>query len=382
MSLYPTKPIHSRKEAEMSSSTITNVTIETHAVTREISNRIVDALSMDPSHPTVSLQVARSEHEHYNELLREILQDSSSSRLCHTIIDSSIDGHHMPDSVFIEDTAIVTLDTVLITQPGAVLRRSERRAVSQFFTAESTTKSRKLYDMSELDSGATMDGGDVLCIEFARLIIVGLSKRTNERGIAILRRVFPSYQIWTVRVGEGALHLKSFCSLFVSFAPLGETVILVSNCHIGHDIARQIQLEKQRLLDTVSESDGNSCFFLKPDMLRMVLVPNVPSSNCLSIPLGVKKYCFAQFNRSGADSNENVIDQARTISYDYYYSASRFAIVRKKGYPSSDQTFQQLVNELGNDRVSVHELEYDELSKVDGALTCCSIVYLQERELL
>jgi N-dimethylarginine dimethylaminohydrolase len=53
---------------------------------------------------------------------------------------------------------------------------------------------------------------------------------------------------------------------------------------------------------------------------------------------------------------------------------NKYAIIRKKGFHTSDSTFNQLKKELG-DIISIYELEYNELAKVDGALTCCSVIY-------
>jgi len=303
--------------------------IETHVVTRGISKELCHALSMSPvsSDQAISYQVACDQHDCYSRLLSSILQSSDDPRLHH--IDAS---DEYPDCVFIEDTVIATLDKVLITQPGAVSRRGETLAVKQFF--ESRKTATVVQCMSEIDPEATIDGGDVLCIEFARLILVGQSSRTNQRGIQVLRNVFPDFKVVVIQVNRG-LHLKSFCSLFVCLSSHpSDTVVLVSGCDIGRDIGRQIE-------QSVSG-------------IKLVFVGDVESSNCLFIPLQVEE-----------PSKGN-------------YRASKFAIVRKKGYPTSDFAFQQLMEEYGqSERGSIYEIMYDELAKVDGALTCCSVIYLQ-----
>lgn len=56
---------------------------------------------------------------------------------------------------------------------------------------------------------ASLDGGDVLRI--GRLLVVGLSARTNQAGAEALRASFPEYAVVPVTVRDG-LHLKSFMS--------------------------------------------------------------------------------------------------------------------------------------------------------------------------
>lgn len=101
----------------------------------------------------------------------------------------------MPDSVFVEDTAVVLDDVAIITRPGAESRRGETRSM-----AEALKPYRALAYIA--DPG-TLDGGDVL--RLGDTLYVGLSARTNEEGIRQLRRFA---RVVAVPVTK-CLHLKS-----------------------------------------------------------------------------------------------------------------------------------------------------------------------------
>jgi dimethylargininase len=106
----------------------------------------------------------------------------------------------MPDSVFIEDIAVVLDEIAILTRPGAESRRAESAAV-----AEALDSYRPL---ARIEPPGTMDGGDVLVV--GRSVFVGCSSRTNMAGIDQLRHfVTPlGYALQPVSV-RGCLHLKS-----------------------------------------------------------------------------------------------------------------------------------------------------------------------------
>jgi dimethylargininase len=109
-------------------------------------------------------------------------------------------GADMPDSVFVEDAAIVLDEIAVITRPGAESRRPETSAV-----AAELSKHRPLVRMT---APGTMDGGDVLVV--GRSIFVGRSSRTNDAGIDQLRHAVQpfGYSVSPASV-RGCLHLKS-----------------------------------------------------------------------------------------------------------------------------------------------------------------------------
>jgi len=106
----------------------------------------------------------------------------------------------MPDSVFIEDTAVMLQEIALIMRPGAESRRRETGDVEDWI------KHQRL--LGRIEPPGTMDGGDVLVA--GRAIFVGASSRTNADGVDQLGRLV-EYFGYTLNVVEvrGCLHLKS-----------------------------------------------------------------------------------------------------------------------------------------------------------------------------
>ena len=109
-------------------------------------------------------------------------------------------AHELPDSVFVEDTAIVLDEIAVITRPGASSRRPETGAV-----ASTLGSFRQLEFLRE---PATLDGGDVL--RLGRTLYVGVGTRTNTAGVQQLTALvsFHGYVVRTVSVDK-CLHLKS-----------------------------------------------------------------------------------------------------------------------------------------------------------------------------
>jgi dimethylargininase len=108
-----------------------------------------------------------------------------------------------PDAVFVEDPALVLDEVAVIARPGAASRRPEIETV-----ARALAPHRPLL---RLEAPATLDGGDLLCIE--KTIFVGESARTNEAGrVALAEMVAPhGYRVEPVPLFD-CLHLKSAVS--------------------------------------------------------------------------------------------------------------------------------------------------------------------------
>jgi dimethylargininase len=106
-----------------------------------------------------------------------------------------------PDSVFIEDTAVLSEKAAVITRPGAPSRRGEERSVAEALETFYPT-------MEEILPPGTLEGGDVM--RAGDRFYVGLSARTNEEGArqfaAILER--RGYEMVAVPLRE-VLHLKT-----------------------------------------------------------------------------------------------------------------------------------------------------------------------------
>lgn len=106
----------------------------------------------------------------------------------------------LPDSVFVEDAAIVLDEVAVITRPGAASRRAE--------TASVATALKEYRELVEIASPGTLDGGDVLRI--GRTLYVGASARSNSNGIEQLDALLAPFNYRVVPVPlRGCLHLKT-----------------------------------------------------------------------------------------------------------------------------------------------------------------------------
>lgn len=109
-----------------------------------------------------------------------------------------------PDSMFVEDTAILLPRCAVLTRPGAASRSGEvagiRPALEPFFP-----------DLFEIGDPGTVDGGDIC--EAGETVFIGVSERTNPAGARQLAKMLQREGYRTaeidVRGVRGILHLKS-----------------------------------------------------------------------------------------------------------------------------------------------------------------------------
>lgn len=160
------------------------------AITREVSPSLaVCELSFVERTP-IDIARATAQHREYQRVLRELACEVQ-------VLPAQID---MPDSVFVEDVAIVLDEVAVMTRPGAESRRVEGASVAEVLQRYRTLRA--------IDAPGTLDGGDVLCI--GRRVYVGESARSNPAGIAQLRAILVEcgYSVTSIPT-RGCLHLKS-----------------------------------------------------------------------------------------------------------------------------------------------------------------------------
>ena len=164
------------------------------AVTREVSRALEHCeLSFLPR-TKIDMELARTQHRAYEEALAAL--GCQVRRLPEL--------PEQPDSVFVEDTAVVLDEVAVITRPGAESRRPEITAMSAVL--------KEYRTLIALTAPATLDGGDVLHI--GRTLYVGLSARSNAEGAKQLARAAApfGYRVITVEP-KGCLHLKTAATL-------------------------------------------------------------------------------------------------------------------------------------------------------------------------
>ncbi len=160
------------------------------ALTRAVPASIVSCELTHLDREPINVEIADAQHAAYEAALR-----ASGCRV--ERLDATPD---LPDSVFVEDIAVVLDELAVITRPGASSRRPESASVA--------TALARYRDLVTIAAPGFLDGGDVLCV--GRRIFVGLSSRTNAQAVEQLRGfVTPhGYSVESVTV-RGVLHLKS-----------------------------------------------------------------------------------------------------------------------------------------------------------------------------
>jgi len=106
-----------------------------------------------------------------------------------------------PDSVFVEDTALLTPKCAIITNPGANARKGEiatiENAVKTFYT-----------HIERIQNSGTLDAGDVMMV--GSHFYIGLSDRTNLEGANQLIGILNKYGMTGSPVSlKTVLHLKT-----------------------------------------------------------------------------------------------------------------------------------------------------------------------------
>jgi dimethylargininase len=160
------------------------------AITRAVSPAIDRCELTNIDRLPINLERANIQHAEYEQTLRDLGLD----------VHSLPADPELPDSVFVEDAAIVLDEIAVITLPGADSRKPEINSI-----ARTLAPYRNLVNIK---APGTLDGGDVLKV--GKTIFVGLSERSNSSAIRQLENLLDpfGYKVNGVPV-RGCLHLKS-----------------------------------------------------------------------------------------------------------------------------------------------------------------------------
>ena len=160
------------------------------AITRAVSPAIVHCeLSFIDRQP-IDLATAKEQHHAYEQLLGKL-----GARVISLPPEPTL-----PDSMFVEDPAIVLDELAVILPLGTETRRREAQSLAQ-----PLSRFRKLEYVS---LPGTLEGGDVLRI--GRKLFVGLTQRSNVEGFRQLAAILARYNYEVIAVPvTGCLHLKS-----------------------------------------------------------------------------------------------------------------------------------------------------------------------------
>lgn len=124
----------------------------------------------------------------------------------------------VPDQLMTRDIGVVIGNTFVVTRMANISRQNEWRGLEHVF------KQLPIGHIVHAPEGVVLEGGDIVVDK--GYIFVGLSQRTNEAGVAWLKKQFPQYKVVPmplkqVSEGENVLHLDC------AFVPVGRDLALI-----------------------------------------------------------------------------------------------------------------------------------------------------------
>ena len=160
------------------------------AITRDVSPALAACELSFVRRGAIDVALARRQHAAYCHALETLG--------CEVIALPAL--ANFPDSVFVEDVALVFDEFAIATRPGAESRQGEGDAVHEVLGS--------LRPLLRIHAPGTLDGGDVLRI--GKRVFVGISARSNEAGRAQLRDLLAPHGYTVEGVStRDCLHLKS-----------------------------------------------------------------------------------------------------------------------------------------------------------------------------
>lgn len=228
----------------------------THAIVREPARSVVNGLREDAVAQPDFGKIA-GEHAAYIAALRET----------GLAVDVLSPLEAFPDSIFVEDPALVFPEGAILLRPGAPSRLGEREHMRAAL--------RNCFDrVFELGENEYADGGDVLVTP--QTVFIGLSKRTTLAGAESLKAKLAALgrEARIAQTPAGVLHFKTASSL------LAEDTILCTAA-----MAQSGVFEAFRLIVTAEGEEAAANALRVNDTI--LLGDRFPRTHALAAKLGV-----------------------------------------------------------------------------------------------
>ncbi|HAP44713.1 MAG: N(G),N(G)-dimethylarginine dimethylaminohydrolase [Spirochaetes bacterium GWD1_61_31] len=137
----------------------------------------------------------------YERAIQQHAAYVATLRACRLAVTVLAADERYPDSTFVEDTAVLTDECAIITNPGAPTRQGEEQAIRD-------TLASHFRHFERIQAPGTLEGGDIMRV--GRHFYIGRSARTNEEGARQLAGFLAAlgYTSSTIPVRQ-FLHLKT-----------------------------------------------------------------------------------------------------------------------------------------------------------------------------
>jgi len=175
----------------------------TKAIVRKPGKSVVDGITTaglgKVDYPTLCQQ-----HEAYTEALKKCGLEL-------IILEAS---EQFPDSVFMEDVALLTSKCAIITRPGAKSRQGEENIVRPVL--------ENLYqNIEQIVSPGTVEAGDIMVV--GDHFYIGLSERTNMAGANQLITILEKYGF-----SGSVVHLKDILHLKTGISYIENNTVVIA----------------------------------------------------------------------------------------------------------------------------------------------------------
>ena len=173
-----------------------------NAIIRQPNKSIQNGLSSLNLHP--QFEIIAEEHSNYIKAIKEA---GLQIKLLETL-------EEYPDSIFVEDPALIYKTNVIILNPFDPSRNGEKNIIKN--------EIKHFFDNILFVEEGYVEGGDILNIN--NHFIIGLSHRTNKLGANNLSKILQSLgaTVEICKTPDDILHFKSECSI------IDDDTILVS----------------------------------------------------------------------------------------------------------------------------------------------------------
>ncbi len=173
-----------------------------NAIIRKLNKSIQNGLSSKNLHPQYKIVI--NEHSNYIKAIKE-------AGLKINLLEPL---EKYPDSIFVEDPALIYKSNIIILNPFDQTRNGEKDIIKE--------EIKHLFDNILLVENGFVEGGDILNLN--NHFIIGLSNRTNKEGAENLSNILKKLgaTVDVCMTPDNILHFKSECSV------IDDDVILVS----------------------------------------------------------------------------------------------------------------------------------------------------------
>ena len=240
------------------------------AITRPPTEALLNCELTHLEREPIDLRLAEAQHEDYVKTLEELGAE----------VVSLAPEPQLPDSVFVEDTALVLDEIAVMMNPGAASRVPEVKSVARLL--------QRYRPLEHLRAPATIDGGDVLRVD--DMLYVGLSERTNREAIEqLIEIVVPrGYDVTVVPISN-CLHLKSACTYVGDGTVLANRAWLPGEPFTGMDV-----------LDVAEDEPRAANTFFVGDTL--VMADNYPKTRARLEASGrrIRPVCLTELQKAEA----------------------------------------------------------------------------------